>query len=170
MKQFTLLLLLVATARADTLLVLNKADATLAFVDPVKLLVVARVPTGEGPHEVATDGHIALVANYGTGPNPGTTLSIVDLAERKEKERRALHGLSRPHGTFAIGSHIYFTAEGSRIVARYDVPSGAIDWIGGTGQDGTHMVVVTPGEKKVYTANIGSNSVSVFDLTMVPRF
>src|SRR2546428_540866 len=135
MKQFALLFLLVATARADTLLVLNKADATLAFVDPAKLEVVAKIPTGEGPHEVATDGPIALVANYGTGPNPGSTLSIVELATRKEKERRALHGLTRPHGTFAIGSHIYFTAEGSRVVARYDVPSAAIDWIGGSGPE-----------------------------------
>jgi YVTN family beta-propeller protein len=170
MRLTLLLALFSISVRADMLLVLNKGDATLAFVDPAKLVVVAKVPTGEGPHEVATDGHIALVANYGTGPNPGTTLSIVDLASRKEKERRALHGLSRPHGTYAIGSHIYFTAEGSRVVARYDVPSGAIDWIGGTGQDGTHMVVVARGEKKVYTANIGSDSVSVFDLSMVPRF
>src|SRR5437899_10552413 len=123
MKQFALLFLLVATARADTLLVLNKTDATLAFVDPAKLVVVAKIPTGEGPHEVATDGHIALVANYGTRANPGTTLSIVDLATRKEKERRALHGLTRPHGTYAIGSHLYLTAEGSPTVARYEVPT-----------------------------------------------
>src|SRR2546430_17653910 len=124
------------------LLVLNKADAMLAFVDPATLEVTSKIPTGEGPHEVAvtTDGRTALIANYGTGPNPGTTLSIVDVATRKERERRPLHGLLRPHGMFAIGTHIYFTAEGSRAVVRYDVPSGMIDWIGGTGQEVTHMV------------------------------
>ena len=55
-----------------TLLVLNKADANLAFVDPAKLEVLAKVPTGEGPHEVdvTADGKTAIVANYGTGPNP----------------------------------------------------------------------------------------------------
>lgn len=153
-----------------TLLVLNKADSTLAFVDPASLQVLAKIPTGNAPHEVAvsTDGRIALVANYGTGPEPGSTVSIVDTAARKETKRLALP-LFRPHGTYAIGSHIYFTAEGSRVVARYDVPSGAIDWICGTDANVTHMVVVAPGEKKIYTANIGSDSVTVIDLTNAPR-
>ncbi|HYS52806.1 MAG TPA: YncE family protein [Thermoanaerobaculia bacterium] len=152
------------------LLVLNKADATLAFVDPVSLQVTSKIPTGNGPHEVAvsTDNKIALVANYGTGPDPGSSVSIVDLAARKELKRLALP-LLRPHGVFAIGSHIYFTAEGSRVVARYDVAGGAIDWISGSGANVTHMVVVMPGEKKIYTANIGSDSVSVFDLANAPR-
>src|SRR5712691_2239324 len=153
-----------------TLLVLNKADSTLAFVDPASLQVLTKIPTGNAPHEVAvsTDGRVALVANYGTGPEPGNTVSIIDTAARKETKRLALP-LFRPHGTYAIGSHIYFTAEGSRVVARYDVPSGAIDWISGSGQEVTHMVVVAPGEKKIYTANIGSDSVSVIDLTHAPR-
>jgi YVTN family beta-propeller protein len=170
MKHLALALLLAATARADTLLVLNKADATLAFVDPASLQVTAKIATGNGPHEVAvsTDNSVALVANYGTGPEPGSTISIVDIAGRKELKRLSIP-LLRPHGVFAIGSHIYVTAEGSRVVARYDVQSGAIDWISGSGANVTHMVVVLPGEKKIYTANIGSDSVSVFDLTQAPR-
>ncbi|PYQ51411.1 MAG: hypothetical protein DMF59_07975 [Acidobacteria bacterium] len=153
-----------------TLLVLNKTDATLAFVDPTSLQVISKIPTGNGPHEVAvsTDNKIALVANYGTGPDPGSTVSIVDVASRKELKRLALP-LLRPHGVFAIGPHIYFTAEGSRVVARYDVTSGAIDWISGSGANVTHMVVVMPGEKKIYTANIGSDSVSALDLANAPR-
>jgi YVTN family beta-propeller protein len=153
-----------------TLLVLNKADSNLTLVDPASLQVLVKIPTGNAPHEVAvsTDGRIALVANYGTGPEPGSTISIVDIAGRKELKRLSLP-LLRPHGTFAIGSHIYFTAEGSRVVARYDVSSGAIDWISGSGANVTHMVVVTPDEKKIYTANIGSDSVSMIDLTNAPR-
>ncbi|MGZ8849548.1 MAG: cytochrome D1 domain-containing protein [Thermoanaerobaculia bacterium] len=163
-------LALAQVASADTLLVLNKADATLAFVDPTSLQVLAKVPTGEGPHEVevSADGRVAVVANYGTGPKPGNTLSIVDVKTRKETKRLALPGLYRPHGMYAAGARIYFTAEGSRAVARYELASASIDWIGGTGQNVTHMVVVTQGEKKVYTANIGSDSVSVFDLSEAP--
>jgi YVTN family beta-propeller protein len=153
-----------------TLLVLNKGDSNLAFVDPVKLQVIATVPTGNAPHEVAvsTDGRVALVANYGTGPEPGATISIIDIAGRKELKRLAIP-LLRPHGTFAIGAHIYFTAEGSHAIARYDVPSGAVDWIQGTDANGTHMLVVMPGQKKIYTANIGSDSVGVIDLGNAPR-
>jgi YVTN family beta-propeller protein len=55
------------------------------------------------------------------------------------------------------------------VVGRYDVTSGAIDWISGSGANVTHMVVVMPGEKKIYTANIGSDSVSVLDLSNAPR-
>ena len=152
-----------------TLLVLNKADSNLAFVDPSKLEVVARVPVGNAPHEVAvsTDGRIALVANYGTGPEPGRTISIITIADRSE--RRLELPLLRPHGTFAIGSHIYFTAEGSHAIARYDVARGAIDWIQGSDANTTHMLVVLPDEKKIYTANIGSDSVSVIDLSGAPR-
>ena len=162
---------LAASLHADTLLVLNKRDATLAFVDPSAMKVMAKIPTGEGPHEVAVseDGKTAVVCNYGTGPNPGTTLMIVDVAARKEVKRLTLPGLLRPHGIQAVGSRFYFTAEGSRAVARYDAAADRIDFIAGTGQDTTHMLVVVPGEKKIYTANIGSSSVSVLDLTNAPR-
>jgi YVTN family beta-propeller protein len=153
------------------LLVLNKADATLVFVDPSSGKIAATIPTGEGPHEVAVtaDGRTALVANYGTGPNPGTTVSIIDVEQKKEKRRLALPGLLRPHGVFTAGSHIYLTAEGSRVVARFDAAFDRIDWISGTGQEVTHMVVGRGDERTLYTANIGSDSVTVIDLADAPR-
>src|SRR5205823_11727663 len=139
-----------------TLLVLNKADATLAFVDPASLQVLSKIPTGNGPHEVAvsTDNRIAVVANYGTGPEPGTTLSIVDVATRKETKRLALPVL-RPHGLYAAGPRVWFTAEESRVAGA--LAGDGIEAIYGTGAEGSHMVVTTADQKKVYTANIGSD-------------
>lgn len=161
-----LLLLLACNATADTLLVVNKGDATLAFVDPVTLKVIAKIATGEQPHEVAVsgDGKLAVVTNYGTDENPGATLTVVDVRARKESQRFTTPGLFRPHGVQAIGSRFYITAENSRVVARYDAAAQKMDWIAGTGQELTHMLVVAPDEKKVYTTNIISNSVSVLAL------
>jgi len=164
------LLFALAAHAADTLLVLNKADSTLTFVDPNTLKVVAAIPVGNAPHEVqaAQGGKVAMVTNYGTGPNPGSTISLIDPALRRELQRIQLPVL-RPHGLYAVGEHLYITAEGSRVVLRYDIPKAAIDMYLGTGAETSHMVVVTPDEKKIYTANIGSDSISVLDLSGAPQ-
>jgi len=48
LKPALITLFLASSLRAETLLVLNKRDATLAFVDPAAMKVVAKIPTGEG--------------------------------------------------------------------------------------------------------------------------
>lgn len=168
----SILLMLACNAAADTLLVVNKSDAALALVDPVAMKVTGKIATGEEPHEVAVsdDGKIAVVSNYGTEASPGTSLTVVDIDAKRELRRFALPGLVRPHGVQAIGSRFYITTEGSLSVARYDAAADRIDWIGGTGQDFTHMLVVARDEKKIYTSNIGSNSVSVLDLRNAPGY
>src|SRR5439155_3924744 len=103
--------------------------------------VVGRVPTGEGPHEVAvsTDGRLAFVGNYGSGQAPGRTISVIDLAAQKELRRVDLGPLRRPHGMFfGADNKVYFTAEVSRLVVRYDPAANQFDWVMGTGQAGTH--------------------------------
>jgi YVTN family beta-propeller protein len=171
MKHLLPALLLATSLNADTLLVVNKADSTLSFVDVATLQSVATIAVGNAPHEVAAsgDGTLAVVANYGTGPLAGTTLSVIDVGSRKEVRRVDLPGLLRPHGIEAVGSKFYLTTEGSRAVARYDAVANRFELISGSGGEVTHMIVVAPGEQKLYTANIGSNDVSVIDLTAAPR-
>lgn len=148
--------------RSGTLLVLNKDDAALAIVDPASGLVLGRVPTGDQPHElvVSTDGKYAFASNYGSGTGPGHTISMIDLAAKKELRRIDVAPLSRPHGLDFAGGKLYFTAEGSRAIARYDPAADKIDWQFETGQQTTHMVLVARDLKTIFTSNIGSDSVS----------
>jgi len=157
-------------APASALLVLNKVDNTLAIIDPVTLKVLARVPTGEGPHEViaSADGRLAFVANYGTQQKVGTSISIIDIALRKEIKRVDVGPLVRPHGIVEAGGNIYFTAEANRAVARYNPKTDRIDWIMGTGQTATHMLVISRDQKRLYTANIASDTITAIALDGPP--
>lgn len=145
------------------LLVLNKEDATLAIIDPSSGAVLGTVPTGQGPHElvVSGDGRLAFASNYGTGPAPGNTISMIDIAARKELRRIDVSPLRRPHGLAFHDGKLYFTAEANRRIARYDPAADKIDWEFETGLNGTHMVLPTPDGRTILTSNIGSNSVSI---------
>jgi YVTN family beta-propeller protein len=165
MKLASLVALTAAAAvmPAQTLLVLNK-EGSLAIVDPKSKQVLGTVQVGDQPHEVeaSADGKLAFVSNYGTGAG-GNTLSVVDLAARKELRKVDIAPLSRPHGLWAVGEKVYFTAEANKIVGRYDPAANKIDMLVGTGQNTTHMVQVLPDESRMYTANIGSDSITIFE-------
>ncbi len=151
------------------LLVLNKADSTLAILSPVDLKVLGKVAVGDSPHEVvvSADGKTAFVANYGA-QKPGSSLSVIDLATMKELRRVDLSPLLRPHGLQEIGGKIYFTSETNRLIARYDPAANKVDWMMGTGQNATHMIVGTTDQKRFYTANIASDTVTAFEFQNVP--
>ena len=166
------LILFIAAAAALTaaetpspaLLVLNKEEATLSIVDPSTLKVVGHASTGEGPHEVAasTDGKLAFVGNYGS-KTPGSTISVIDLIGQKEIRRVDLGSLRRPHGMFFADGKVYFTAEVNKIIGRYDPAANLVDWLLGTGQNTTHMVMINKNLSRLFTANIGSDSISIFE-------
>jgi YVTN family beta-propeller protein len=151
-----------AQSASARLLVLNKEDANLAIVDPASGTVLGRVAVGQGPHELVTssDGKIAFASNYGTGPAPGRTISMIDVAARKELRRIDVSPLSRPHGLAFVGGKLYFSAEADKKIARYDPTTDKIDWQFETGQAATHMVLPTRDAKTIFTSNIGGDSVS----------
>ncbi|HEY7404788.1 MAG TPA: cytochrome D1 domain-containing protein [Candidatus Angelobacter sp.] len=146
------------------LLVLDKPEGKLVMVDPVARKIVGQVATGTGPHEltVSADGKLAFVANYGD-QTPGESLSVIDLEARKELRRVNLGALRRPHGIAEYKGKIYFTAEVNKAIARYDPAADRVDWLTGTGQDLTHMLVINKDQNRIYTANIGSDSVGVME-------
>lgn len=141
----------------------------MSIFDANSLKELGNVGVGEGPHEVvvAKDGKTAFVANYGAN-KPGSSLSVIDLKTMKETRRVDLSPLMRPHGLQEIGGKIYFTAETNRAIARYDPVTNKVDWIMGTGQNVSHMVVGASDEKYFYTSNIGSDSITMFEFQSVP--
>ena len=154
--------LMAAELPRPLLLVLDKPEGKLLLVDPVAKKVIGQVATGTGPHEVvaSADGKLAFVANYGD-QTPGSSLSVIDLEARKELRRVDLGALRRPHGIAESKGKIYFTAEASKVVARYDPATDRLDWIMGTGQDLTHMLAINRDQNRIFTANIFSDSVAV---------
>ena len=146
------------------LLVLNKPEAKLLLVDPAAKKVIGEVATGNGPHEVtvSADGKLAFVANYGD-QTPGESISVIDLETKKELRRVNLGALRRPHGIVESKGKIYFTVEMNKAIARYDPAADRVDWLMGTGQDLTHMLVINKEQNKIFTANIFSDSVGVME-------
>jgi DNA-binding beta-propeller fold protein YncE len=155
------------SASSETLLVVRKTDDAVDFVDPGSGLRLASVSLGHAPHEVsvAPGGRHAVVSNYGTREQPGTTLSIVDLEEPRELRRIDLAPHSRPHGVaWYAPDRIAVTAEGSRHLLLVEPSSGRVVSAIETGQDVSHMVAVSADGSRAYVANIGSGSVTALDL------
>jgi len=149
--------------RSRKLLALSKADHTLAVVDPVTLKVLAKMPVGADPHEViaSTDGKTAYVSN--TGGGRFHVLNVIDLVAQKTVDSIDTSPLMGPAGlTFANGK-LWFTAEGSQSVGRYDPVLKKVDWSMVTGQSRTHMIEVTKDGQHLYTTNVEGGTVSLFN-------
>ena len=109
---------------------------------------------------MSADGRRAFVANYGTRASAGRSLSVIDLEAGKEVRRADLGAFRRPHGLALVEGKFYFTAEANRAVGRYDPETDKVDRIVGIGQEVTHMIAASPDGTTLFTANIGSGTVT----------
>lgn len=160
-------LLLVPPASADTLIVANKSEATVSLVDLESGAVRATLPTGGGPHEVAVspDGRRALIANYGTRGEAGSTLTLIDVPAAEVVSTLELGEYRRPHGVvFLDDERAAVTVEGNRAVIVVDVAAGEVLRAIETGQEVSHMLAVDGARKRAYVANIGSGTITALDL------
>jgi YVTN family beta-propeller protein len=93
---------------------------------------------------------------------------VIDLVAKKLATNIDTRPLFGPHGlAFAVGK-VWFSAEGSKAVGRFDPASKKLDWSMATGQDRTHMIYVTADGKKIYTTNVSSGTVSILVDTLMP--
>ncbi len=149
---------------SSVLLVLSKRDHEIEMVDPAAGRIIARMPSGEDPHEIAAspDGTRAYVSNYGGPRSTLNTISVADLTQHHSLTPISLGPLHGAHGLFFAGGKLYFTAETNKVIGRWDPDTRTVDWVMGTGLDRTHMVFVTPALDRIYTSNIESDSIGIF--------
>ena len=146
------------------LLIANKHDDTLCFVNPNTLEIVQTIPTGPNPHEiiVTPDQRFAYLSNYAP---PGNTISVIDLVQRKHVLQIPTGKYTRIHGTAmaADGKTAYFTAGQTGFVVEVDTKTNRVTRGIPTHGKISHMVLVSRDGKRLYTANIVSQNVSVID-------
>jgi YVTN family beta-propeller protein len=160
-----------ASQRRRELLVVEKGGARrLAIVDPAALKVLARIPAAGDPHEViaSSDGRRAYVSSYGGPGSDLHTIAVIDLLTRKVLRPIDVEPLHSTHGLDFAGGELYFTAETNRVVARYNPATRRVDWIMGTGQFRSHMIMVGSGSNPIFVSNPGSGTISIIQQAALP--
>jgi YVTN family beta-propeller protein len=146
------------------LLVANKHSNTLCFINPETLKVLQTIQTGPNPHEiiVTPDQRFAYLSNY---EPPGNTISVIDLVKREHVKQIQTRDYIRIHGTAMApdGKYAYFTAGQAGYIVEVDTKTNEVTRGIPTHGKISHMVYVSPDGKRLYTANIVSENVSVID-------
>lgn len=153
-------------AMADTLVVGNKGEDTVSFIDLSSGAERAKVPTGKAPHEAAVspDGRSVAIVAYG-----GASIDIFDVASTRLVRRIDIAPNDGPHGIAWIAQdRIVAVAERGRALVVID-PRRRTWRSVPTGQRGSHMVVVSRNRRRAYVSNIMDGTVSVFDLRRMTK-
>jgi DNA-binding beta-propeller fold protein YncE len=149
-----------------TLVVTNKGAASASIIDIASGAILATVPTGNGPHEVALtgDGALAIVTDYGARQGGGT-LTVIDVPGMRVARTINLGQYTRPHGIAVLpgDSLVAVTSESTQNVVIVNVRAGTVRSAIPTEHAGSHMVAVTADGSRFYTGDIGSNTVSELD-------
>ncbi|MFP3594165.1 YncE family protein [Chryseobacterium sp. SIMBA_038] len=160
---FSILISNFASAQTKYILALSKADRKMVVLNYNTLEIIAKIPVGEDPHEVITsdDGSVAYVANTVNGT--AHEINVIDLKTFKPIKNIDTRPLYGSHGLAYVKDKLWFTAQGSKAVGRYDIKEDKLEWSMGTGQNITHLLYVTPDAEHFYTTNVESGTVSIFD-------
>jgi len=161
-------------ARSETLLVANQKDANLSLIDTASAKVVGTIPVeGITGHELAVspDGKTAYVPIYGDAGvgragTDGSEISVIDLASRKVVNKIDFgHGV-RPHCAIydTHSGMLFVTTELDKSISIIDPKTLKIVGSVPTGQEQSHMLVLSHDGKRGYTANVGPGTVSVLDM------
>ena len=155
-----------AAGPSGTIVVSNMNDNTAMLLDARTRTLLATLPTGRAPHEVATshDGRWALVSNYGVRDQIGNTITVIDVDARAVARTIDLGDYKRPHGmAFFPGDTIFaVTSEANRSVLLVDFRSGRVLRRLASGGRGPHMIGVSSDGSRAVGGNIGDATLAIF--------
>jgi len=163
-------------AQAQTLLVVNQGDATINLIDPASTRILATIPENTPTvhvHEAATslDGRTAYLPVYGsTGVGKpgidGHEMLILDIPSHTITSRVDFGHPVRPHLPILdpASGLLYVTTELDKSVTIIDPKTLKIVGSVPTGQEQSHMLVLSHDGHFGYTANVGPGTVSVLDM------
>jgi YVTN family beta-propeller protein len=157
----------------DRLLVVHKHGDSVGIYGARSGKSVATIPVGKIPHEFAltADRRQLFVTNYGvktyTDTAPGeNTITIIDVRARRAIGTIDLGKYRRPHGIERAKTGRFFvTTDLPPSVLEIDPKTRSVVRALDVGQERPHMLHLSADEKKVWTANSGSGTVTSLSLT-----
>ena len=165
---------------APTLLVANRSSHEITFVDLALGEVVARVPTGEGPHLLSnvSDGRV-IATGYGEFPRPHTEpvssrppfvaalnsrLTLVDVVDQTVLLDTTIDDCKKPHASYIVEQRGYVTCESEGRVLVVDLTSGRTIDRFDTLQEGSHVLSFEPESRVLASSNTDSGSVTLVNI------
>jgi DNA-binding beta-propeller fold protein YncE len=146
----------------EALLVGEKDAGRLVIIDPESLEIVARIPAGGNLHELATDGQYVYI-----GSNiPGIT--VVDAIAQKRVESLDISAFGDRHAITFAGNHLYIGHETQRLISRFDPATKKFNEVIGL-PGGSHMLLVTPNEQRIFTASSNGQVIAIVDRVTTDR-
>ncbi|MEN8143912.1 MAG: YncE family protein [Gemmatimonadota bacterium] len=146
-----------------TLVIVNKGANSASIVDVASAEILATLPTGQGPHEVAItkDGRTAVVTDYGN-QSGGNSLTVIDVPGLSVARTIDLGSHTRPHGiAFLPGDEVVaVSTEGSAHVVLVDVEAGTVKSALPTAGNVSHMVAIPASAEHIYTSDIRDGTVT----------
>lgn len=154
-----------APAAADTLVVGNKVDDTLSFIDLMSGEEVARPASGRWPHELtlSPDGETVVVVSYRDETEVGRSLDLFDVRTAERTGVIDLSPAEAPHGILWVPGteSIVVVTQKPVNVLRVDIARREVIDALVTGEDDPHLIALSPDGSRLYITNRGSNTVSV---------
>ncbi|TWI18841.1 YncE family protein [Sphingobacterium siyangense] len=158
-------------AQNHYILALSKGEIAVVVYDYQTLDSITKIPVGDDPHEIVTNenGTLAYISKPLMNAS-GHEIAVVNLKTLQPEKIIDTKPFFIPHGLVYLNDKLWFTAQGSKVVGVYNINENKVEQVFGTGQDFTHLIHATADEKRFYTTNVESGTVSIYEKKEIPPY